>query len=75
MDELNMGSLVKTPTTLQKQKGKEKNFKPIVDFNEHVDFHSSKLNGDVNSLIAPYGCAKAKRGQASSRMFGCEWIF
>jgi len=63
MDELNMGSLVKAPTPLQKQKGKEKFFKPIVEFNEHGDFHSSKLNGDVNSLIAPMGVLRQKGGK------------
>jgi len=48
-----MGSLVKTFAALKKYKEKEKVPEPIVDLNKHIDFHSSKSNGDVNSLIIP----------------------
>jgi hypothetical protein len=52
-DEVSMGSLVKTFAAFKKYKEKEKVPEPIVDLNEHIDFHSSKSNGDVNSLIIP----------------------
>ncbi len=63
IDEIYMGSLVKTPITPQEQKGKEKILKPIVEFDEHVDFHSSKSSGDVNSLIALLGVPRQKGGK------------
>ncbi len=63
MDEVNVGSSVKTRTTFQKQKGKEKVFEPIVEFNEHVDFHSSKSSGHVNSLIVLLGVPRKKGGK------------
>jgi hypothetical protein len=34
-----------------------------VEFDEHVDFHSSKSSGDVNSLIAPMGVPRKKGGK------------
>jgi hypothetical protein len=52
VDEVNVGSLVKTPVVPQKQKGKEKVPEPIVELDQHIDFHSSKSSGDMNSSIA-----------------------
>jgi len=60
---VNVGSLVKTPMTPQKQKGKEKNHEPIVKSNEHVDFHSFESSGDVNSLIALSDVPRQKGGK------------
>jgi hypothetical protein len=54
---------MRTRTTFQKQKRKEKVLEPIVEFNEHVDFHSSKSSGDVNSLIALLGVPQKKGGK------------
>jgi hypothetical protein len=51
MDEMNMGSLVKILATPQKHKKKEKVLKLIMKSDEHLNFHSSKLSGDINSLI------------------------
>jgi hypothetical protein len=67
MDKVNVGSLIKTPTTPQKQKRKEKVLEPIVEFDEHVDFHSLKLNGD--SLIAPLGVPRQKGGKQALESF------
>jgi len=61
VDEVNVGPLVKTPAALQKHKKKEKVPKPIVELNEHLDFHSSKSNGDVNFLIAPLGVSRREK--------------
>jgi hypothetical protein len=59
-----MGSLAKTPMAPRKHKGKEKVFEPIVELDEHINFHSFELNGDVNSLIAPSnGPTKEKGGK------------
>ncbi len=63
VDEVSVGSPVKTPTTPQKQKGKEKVLEPIVEFEKHVDFHSLESNGNVNSLIAPLGVLRQKGGK------------
>lgn len=34
----------------------------MVELDEHIDFHSSELNGDVNSLIAPLGALRKEKG-------------
>jgi hypothetical protein len=65
VDEV-VGSPMKTPTTLQKQKGNEKVLEPIVEPNEHVDLHFLELSGDMNSLIAPLRVPRPKGGK---RMF------
>jgi hypothetical protein len=52
VDEVNMDSPAKTPTALKKHKGKEKVFEPIVKLDEHINFQSFELIGDVNFLIA-----------------------
>jgi hypothetical protein len=41
VDEVSMGPPVKTPTNPHKHKKKEKVLEPIVELNEHFDFHSS----------------------------------
>ncbi len=48
VDKMNVGSLVKIPATLQKHKGKEKILEPMVELDEHIDFHSSESSRDVN---------------------------
>jgi hypothetical protein len=70
VDEVNVSSSAKTPTTPKKHKGKEKVLKPIVESNEHINFHSFELNGDVNSLIAPLDGPKKEKGgkQAVERL-------
>jgi len=60
VDEVNMGPLVKTPTIPRKHKKKEKVLKPIVELNEHFDFHSSKSNG--NFFIALLGVSRREKG-------------
>jgi len=62
MDKVNVGPLIKTPTTPQKHKRKEKVLELIVELNEHFDFHSSKLNGDVNFFIAHLGVSRRGKG-------------
>jgi hypothetical protein len=34
-----------------------------MEFEEHIDFHSSKSSGYVNSLIAPLGMPRQKGGK------------
>jgi len=34
----------------------------MVELDEHINFHSSKLNGDVNSLIIPLGALSKEKG-------------
>ncbi len=63
VDEVSMGSHVKTPTTPQKQKGKEKILELIMESEEHIDFHSLKSNEDVNSLIVALGMPRQKGGK------------
>jgi len=63
VDEVNMGSLVKTLVAPQKQKGKEKVHEPIVEWDEHIDFHSFESSGDVNSLIALLDAPRQKGGK------------
>ncbi len=46
----------------QKHKRKEKVPKPIVESDEHLNFHSSKSSGDMNSLIAPLGAPRREKG-------------
>ncbi len=61
VDEVSIGSLVKIPATPQKQKGKENKIpKPIVELDEHVDFHSSKSSENMNSFITPWGAPRQK---------------
>jgi hypothetical protein len=60
--KVSMGSLVKTLPTLKKYKGKEKVHKPIMESDEHVNFHSFKSSGDVNSLILPLNGPKRAKG-------------
>jgi hypothetical protein len=59
VDEVNVGSPMKTPATPQKKKGKEK-VEPIVESKKQIDFHSSKSSGDMNSLIVLLGVPRQK---------------
>jgi phage host-nuclease inhibitor protein Gam len=34
----------------------------MVELDEHIDFHSSESNGDVNSLITPLGALRKEQG-------------
>ncbi len=63
VDEVNMGSPMKTLVAPQKQKGKEKVPEPIVEWDEHIDFHSSESSRDVNSLIALLDAPRQKGGK------------
>lgn len=62
VDEVSMGLSTKILTAPKKHKGKEKVFEPIVELDEHINFHSFELNGDVNSLIAPSDGPKKEKG-------------
>jgi hypothetical protein len=59
-DEVNVGSLVKNFVAPQSQRGKEKILDPIVELNEHINFHSFESSGDENSLIALLGVPRQK---------------
>ncbi|CAM6030436.1 unnamed protein product [Sphagnum balticum] len=62
VDKVNVGSPLKIPMALQKHKGKEKILKPMVELDEHINFHSLELSGDVNFLIAPLGAPRKEKG-------------
>jgi glycerophosphoryl diester phosphodiesterase len=68
-DEMSMGSLAKTLVALKKYKGKENFSKPIVESNEHVNLHSFKSSGDVNSLILLLN--GPKRGKGGKQALEC----
>lgn len=57
-----MGSLAKILATFKKYKKKEKVPKPIVELDEHIDFHSFKSTRDVNSLILLLNGPKKGKG-------------
>ncbi|CAK9863742.1 unnamed protein product [Sphagnum jensenii] len=61
VDEVNMGLSAKTLAALKKHKGKEKVFEPTVELDEHINFHSFELNGDMNSLITPSDAPKKEK--------------
>ncbi len=63
VDEVSVDSPMKTPTTPQKQKGKEKIPEPIMESEQHIDFHSLESNEDVNSLIVALGMPRLKGGK------------
>ncbi len=67
---MNVGSAVKTPMASQMHKRKETFPKPIVELDEHFDFHSSEFSGDMNSLIALLGASRREKGgkQALERL-------
>jgi len=62
VNELNMGSSTKTLVAIKKHKGKEKVFESIVELDEHINFLSFELIGDVNTFIAPLDGPKKERG-------------
>jgi hypothetical protein len=57
-----MGSLTKTLVAPEKHKGKEKVFESIVESDEHINFDSFELTGDVNTFIALLDGPKKERG-------------
>jgi len=62
VNELSMGSSTKTLVAPEKHKGKEKVFESIVESDEHIDFHSFELTGDMNTFIAPLDGPKNETG-------------
>jgi len=65
-----MGSLTKTSTTPEKNKGKKKNLKPKEKSFEYIEFHLFfKSNGEVHSLINLLNGPNRKRGQTCLRTF------
>jgi hypothetical protein len=62
-DEMSVGSPAKTSIAPKKHKRNEQVLEPIVELAKHINFHfSSKLNGDVHSLIIPLNGPKRGKG-------------